>query len=567
MDLLTSLLAMAIRAVTGYLLGAGQLVSARRLVDWGLRQAAGSAELWALRGHIFLRTAGAMTQGRQSDLVALLEEAEAAYTRAEELQPDVPEVHHERGLTLLRLSWALGGQGGGPPRPDLLEAAVAEFTRVIDRHPRRAEVYHERAMAHATLRAGLPDREGAGWLEKAARDLDTSLRLRPHSPEALFHRAEICSELGRLYRRLGRRVEEAQYRNRSLADCTAALELRPKWEAPILLRAMESAALTRLGEQPILRTDEAIGTLGRILERDPRNAQAILVRADVRVAAASHFATHGDARGQLVWRQALTDLEAAMDAVGLRGREEVVAVRAAARAEWADALRRAGDLDGGRDAFQRALDDFERAVDDDPADADRLAGRARTLAGLAELTVRADIAAERRGRALEDVQQALALRPGEPGLTALRAELCGQPGQREATRGALAEVDEALAHYPEHHALHTARRRLLVALAADCGGGSEAGDPAAGHPETAERLEWLAAALAECDAALRRNPEDPRAHYDQARALFLAGRPAEAYAALEQALGKEPGLRHTARQDPVWGPVAQAEGFRRLVGG
>lgn len=556
-DVLSSVMVMAIRALTGYLLGARQLVTARHLVDWGLRNAAGSADLWALRGQIFLRTAGAVTHARQSDLVALLEEAEAAYTRAEELRPDQLEVVHERGLTLLRLGWALTGRGTGAPRPDLLTAAVAEFTRVLEAHPRRAEVYHERAMAHATLRSGLPDRDGLGWLEKAAADLDASLRLRPHSPEALFHRAEVCSEIGRLHRRAGRRAAEAEYRRRSLEDCSRALELRRHWEAPMLLRAMESAALTRLGQQPALRTDEAISDLGRILEREPRNAQAILVRADVRVATASHFARQGDARGTMVWRQALTDLEAAMDAVGLRGREDVVAVRAAARAEWAEGLRHAGDLDGARDAFQRSLDDYERAVDDDPADIERLAGRARTFAGLAELTVREDLAAERRIRAVEDLDQALALRPGDPQLIAARAEFRTRRGTApEQIRAALAEVDEALALAPEHESLRGARRRLLVVLAGDSGGGLEA----------EERLEWLAAALTECESALRRNPEDAQAHYDQARVLFLAGRPAEAYAALEQALGKEPGLRHIARRDPVWEPVAQAEGFRRLVG-
>jgi tetratricopeptide (TPR) repeat protein len=557
-DILTPVLVVLVRTAAAYLLAAGQLTAARHLTGWAVRQAPSSAELWALRGQVLLRTAAVLSPRRPEDVAAALEEAEAAYARALQLRPDWPEVRRQRGLVLLRLAWTLaeGSAGAEAPRTDLLKDSVAEFTRVLQAHPRRADVLHERAMAQATLRIGLSGAEALACLQQALEDLDRSLQLRPHAPETLLHRAEVCSELARLYRRAGRRTLEVVHRRRSLEDGARALRLRPDWEPVLLLRCMDTAALVRLGEDPGRGIDEALGVLSRMLERSPRHAQALLVRADVRVAAACQFAARGDARASLVWRQALTDLEAAMDAVGLRGREDVVAVRAAARAEWAEALQRAGDLDGARDAWQRALDDYDRAVDDDPADAERLAGRARVHAALAELVPRAEEAEAHRRRALEDFAQALALRPGDPVLLAARAEVLCAPGTAAADlRAALEEVEAALAASPEHGPLRAARRRLLLALV---------GSRAATGPE--ERAGWVARALADCEWALHEDPGDAGAHYDHARALFCADRPAESYAALEQALRKWPGLRHTARRDPVWSPVAEAEGFRRLVG-
>jgi len=377
-----------------------------------------------------------------------------------------------------------------------------------------------------------------------------------YAPEAVFHRAEIAGELARTHRRAGRRAAEARCYHRTLDDCERALQQRPGWAAALLVRSMAATGLARLGDDPPRHTDLAIGSAGRVLERDPRNVQAILVRADARVTAACHLAAESDARAALVWRQAVADLESAVDAVGLRGREEVIAVRAGARGEWAGTQRRVGALDAARDAWVRALEDYERAVDDDPADADRLAGRGRVLAALAELALldgRGDEAAERRRRAFDDFGQALALRPADPNLVAARAELLAGPASSSGeARAALAELEGVLPATPDHEGARLARRHVLLRLACVAAPGEE-------------RTRWLAAALADCELALRVRPEDAGAHYDHARALFLTGQPKEAYAALEQALGRAPGLRHTARRDPVWAPVAEAEGFRRLV--
>jgi tetratricopeptide (TPR) repeat protein len=490
---------------------------------------------------------------RLGDAVALLEEADAAYAQAVAARPREWELHRQRGLTLLRLAWAGEAQEPGSSREELLRAAVAEMSAVLAAQPRRADVLHERGMAHASLRVGRPDAEAEQALQLALADLDASLRLRPHAHETVFHRAELCLELARLHRRAGRRAAEKAAAAAALEGCAVLLRARPGWEPALLLRALAATALARLGEDPASHTDLAISSASAVLEHDPRHARALLVRAEARVIAACRLALESDARAGLVWRQALADLESASDAVGLRGREDVGALRAGARGEWGMAQWRAGALDGARDAWMRALQDFDRAVDDDPADADRLTGRARVQAGLAELAARPEERAERRRRACEDLAQAALLRPGDPTLIALRASLLAAPGAApDGAPGALAEVEEALGRAPDHPGLRAARRRLLLSLVQEA-------------PPGEERARLLAAALAECERALREEPGDPEAHYDHARALFLGGRPAEAYAALEQAIRHAPGLRHTARHDPVWAPVAGAEGFRQLV--
>ncbi len=548
-----SLVAALARVAAGYLLGAGNYASARHVLDWGLRHAPDDPELHALRGQCCLRTAALLGPRRLPDAIGFLEEAESAYGRAVAARPQDWELHRQRGLTLLRLAWARESREPGSPQGDLLRQAVGEMTAVLEAQPRRADVRHERGMAWASLRVGVPDAEAEGALRHALEDLDVSLRMRPHAHETQFHRAELSLELARLHRRAGRRAAEKAAAAAALDGCARLLQARPGWEPALLLRALAAAALARLGEDPADLTDLAISSASAVLEQDPRHARALLVRAEARVITACRLALQSDARAGLVWRQALADLESASDAVGLRGREDVGALRAGARGEWGLAQRRAGALDGARDAWIRALEDFDRAVDDDPVDADRLTGRARVQAGLADLASRPDEGAERRRRAFEDLEQAAAIRPGDPNLLALRAALVASPGALpEEVGAALREVDAALEGAPEHAALHESRRRLLLRLAMEA-------------PSAEERARHLAAALGECERAVREEPGDPQAHYDHARALFLGGRPAEAYAALEQAIRAAPGLRHTARRDPVWAPVADADGFRHLV--
>ncbi len=555
-DLVGGLLALLARAGAGYLLGAGHVAGARRLTLWGLRHAPDDPELCALRGQVCLRAAAMYGSRRLDDAIACLEEADAAYGKAIVRRARAWELHRERGLALLRLAWALGASEPETRHPEILRRAVAEMTTVIEAQPRRAEVLHERGMAHATLRMGAPDAEAERWLLLAVADLEASLRLRPHAHETLFHRGELHLELARLHRRQGKRGPEAAAARAALEDAQRLLRAKPGLEPALLLRSMAAAVLARLGQDPAGHADLAISSAATVLEQNPRHTRALLVRAEARVIAACNLALQADARASLVWRQALADLDSASDAVGLRGREDVGALRAGARGEWAMAQRRAGALDAAREAWLRSLEDFERAVDDDPADADRLIGRARAQAGLAELATRPDERAARRARAAEDLAQATAIRPDDLNLLVLRADLAAAPEGTDPgdARSMLEEVDRALGSAPDHEGLRAARRRLLLRVAAL-------------RPPGEDRAACVAAAMAECERAVRDAPADALAHYDHARALFLGGRPAEAYAALEQAVRKAPGLRHTARHDPIWAPVAHADGFRQLVEG
>ena len=551
--MLIQLLVLLIRTLTGYLLAAGQVLSARHTVEWGLRLAPASADLWSLRGRILLRLTAGGTRWR-GDAAQLLEEARTAYARAADLRPRDPEIWREHGLVLQNLAWVLAVRGGGTPRPDLLGAAAAEYTRVLDVQPRRAEVLHERAMTRAGLRAGLPDAEALGWLEAALADLDRSLDLRPHAPEVALHRAEVRSDLAGIHHRAGRKALEVDLRRAGLEDCARALRLRPGWQPLLLRQGREATALAAMGDDPAKNGDLAIAATTTVLREQPRHLQALIARSQARVAAACRLCVQGDARAALVWRQALTDLDAALEAAGLRGREEIIALRGGALAQWAEAQDRAGDGVAAREAWQAAVEAFDQAVDDDPADARRLAGRAAALACLADRAEPVEQAVQLRRRAVLDFGQALALRPDDAAALAGRAMArCGPVATAAEARQALGEADHALTLYPEHAGVRGARRHCLLALIVALPSGPERGDV-------------LATTLGECALGLAAAPTDPLAHYDHARVLFLSGRAAEAYRALEQAIHLAPGLRLTARRDPVWGPVAAGAGFRRLIG-
>jgi len=554
MDVFAQLLAFLSRTLAGYLLGAGQVIPARRTAEWGLRYVPGSADLWALRGRILLH-AVAVGPRRRGDAAELLEEARAAYARALELRPDDSELRREHGLVLQNLAWVLALSTDGRARPDLLVTAAGEYTRVLERQPRRADVLHERAMARAGMRAGLADAEARGWLDAARADLDRSLELRPHAAEVVLHRAEVLADLAGIHARAGRRAEELQLRRAALADCTRALKLRPGWPPLLLRQAMEATALARLGDDPLERTDLAIAAAAAVLRDHPRQVPAMLARADARVAAACRLCARGDARAAMVWRQAATDIDAAADTAGVRGREEILALRASARAEWAEAQDRAGDGRVAVAAWEESLAEYDRAVDDDPTEVRRLTGRAQVLSRLADRTADPDRTAQFRRRALEDFGQVLALHADDAAALAGRVDVRCRLGAEEAElRAAVDEAERAHGLHPEHGQVRTALRRALIALAAALGDGTE-------------REGTLSAAERECAQALASDADDPAVHYDHARILFLRGQAAAAYAALEQAIHLAPGMRDTARRDPIWAPVAGGAGFRRLVGG
>jgi tetratricopeptide (TPR) repeat protein len=403
-------------------------------------------------------------------------------------------------------------------------------------------------MARAALRQWVPAHEGISLLERAVADLDESVRLRPHAGETLFHRAEIGAELARLYHARGRWGDERRLRLQSAEDHGRVRHMRPDWLLPILLQAAEYTALARLGDEPGDRLREAIDNASAVLTREPRNAQAALVRADARLAAACRFGDADDERARLVWKQAEADFESATAMVGLRNREEVHAVFAQAQATWADVLSHTGAPEEARQLWMAALTGLERAVDDDPRDPGRLLARADVLLHLAALAP--DAAGERRQQALGDIQAVLEQDPESAAAFALRAVARLETGTDAAD--VLGDVGRARRLAPEDGRILASERRVLLRLAA-----SATGD---------DRAMLLHQLLENCAASLRLRPDDARTHLDQARALHLAGRAQAAYAALEQALRLAPGLRHAVRSDPVWADVAHGDGFRRLVG-
>ncbi len=535
-----------LRTLAGYLAAAGQFDPAIRLLDWTVRRWPRQADAWALRGQIFLRWASGPRAGRA--VPHLLEAAAEAYGRAEELRPDLLEARRERGLSLLRLAW-LSAKGDGSPDPRaLLETAIGEYAQVLRAQPRRADVHHERAMARAALRPWVPPAQGQGLLEAALADLDESIRLRPHAGEAIFHRAEVSAELARLYHARGRWRDEQRLRRQCVEDHRRVRQMRPDWLLPLLLQAMEQTALAKLGDDAGERLRQAIDNASSILAREPRNAQAALVRADARLAAACRFADQGDERARLVWKQAEADFQSAIAMVGLRNREEVQAAFAQAQATWAEALHHTGAPGEGLQLWREALDGLDRAVDDDPRDTHRLLARADVLVHLA--THAADGADLRLQQALADLQTVLESEPESPRALALRA--LGRLGEGGDAQAVLADVRQARRLAPEDQRILAAERKILLRLA-----------PAA---EGDTRAALLHHVLANCTEALGLRADDARVHLDQARALHLAGRAQGAYAALEQALRLAPALRHEVRKDPVWADVSHGDGFKRLVG-
>ncbi len=540
------------RTLSGYLWEAHQVLGARRAVEWGLRHEPDSAELWALRGRVLLHTAQ-LGRTRPQDTVQLLEEARVSFARALERRPSDTEARREHGLALQNLAWLLGSSHHGVPPRDLLLTAVQEYSAVLERQPRRADVLHARATAQVGLCPGLSDAEALDRLRAARADLDQSLTLRPHAPEVVLHRAEVLGTMAGIHEHQGERSSALELRRAALADSAWALRLQPGWVPALLHQAIEASALAGAGDDPESNADLAITDATEVLRIQPRHVPATLVRAQARTTAACRFALQTDARAPLVWQQALGDYDAATQAINVRDHEEIVALRAQARVEWAEALERGNNNMEAHAALEEALAEYDQAVDDDPASVARLLGRAHVLNRLAEQDDDPQRRALLRHRALDDFTQVLALHPDHPAALAGRIQsLCSADADRETATQAMAMVEQAYAAQPNEPLLRTARRRALITFAVI----SEPGP---------ERERALTAAEQECIAALEGDAMSADAHYDHARILFLQGQVTQAYAALEQAVHLAPGLRAVARRDPVWASVAEATGFHQLV--
>jgi predicted O-linked N-acetylglucosamine transferase (SPINDLY family) len=227
------------------------------------------------------------------------------------------------------------------------------------------------------------------------------------------------------------------------------------------------------------------------------------------------------------------------------------------------ARHRAGDLDGAEALYRRALE-----LDAASADAWHLLGVLLTNRG-------------RPDQALEALDRALALRPGDPGFLLNRGVALQALGRLAEAEGAFRQAAEARPDLPEAHnnlantlhklghedqALQHWRRALALRpdyfeahqnLALILGDRGDA-DAAVEHARAAARLAplqapvhlVLAGALSEqgrhaeaeaaCREALRLQPKLVAAHLALARVLRLAGRADEALATARETLKRDP---------------------------
>ncbi len=120
----------------------------------------------------------------------------------------------------------LAGKKNGTGQPD-----VALLDRAIALDPANAQSWHERGLALLDIAGGKPAHFARPVLEKAAADLERSLRLNPHDPYPSLALADVDDVLGRF--------EDAE---RRLLDAQRAA---PSYEAPRLALAIHLFRLQR----------------------------------------------------------------------------------------------------------------------------------------------------------------------------------------------------------------------------------------------------------------------------------------------------------------------------------
>jgi tetratricopeptide (TPR) repeat protein len=250
-----------------------------------------------------------------------IQEGEAQFRRALELKPDYPEAHYNLANVLLvhgnlddavahyRHALALAPNyinahinlGAALEQQGKMDEAAAQYRRVVELDPRHA-------MACNNLGNAL---KGLGRMQEGETQFRRALELKPDYPEAHYNLANVLSVHGKL--------------DDAVAHYRRALEL-----APDLIDAH-----INLGEalEQQDKVDEAAAQYRRVLELEPQNAMAhynlgnSLRKTDYK-AAIAHY------------KQALAgkpDLADAWNNLGV-------------------ALVEQGDLDGAREAYQKAVE-------------------------------------------------------------------------------------------------------------------------------------------------------------------------------------------------------------------
>jgi tetratricopeptide (TPR) repeat protein len=376
-----------------------------------------------------------------------VEEAEAGYTRAIELDADYLEAYlgrarartasnrypeaiadldhvlevdpdHPAALAQRALIRALMGTDA-LPKGDREEGrrqyalALADYDRVLTASPDAADVLLQRGMVHAVLaeQAVIESGRGSGDEEyrKAVADYDQVVRLAPDAIPALLNRANARQQLGDLAGAeedftavigldpttadawTGRGVlREVQGRYaEALADYEEALQLAPTAPA---WRNKADAQLS-LGE-----FTEAEAGYTRAIELDPDYVEAYLGRARARTASNRY-------------PEAIADLDHVLEA---NPDHPALAQRALVRALMGTAALTQGDREEGLRQYALAIEDYDGALTAHPKIADAWLQRGLVHAVLAEQAV----AESGRGagddeyrKAVADYDQATALAP------------------------------------------------------------------------------------------------------------------------------------------------------------
>jgi tetratricopeptide (TPR) repeat protein len=120
----------------------------------------------------------------------------------------------------------LAGKKNGTGQPD-----VALLDRAIALDPANAQTWHERGLALLDFAGGKPAQLARPVLEKAAADLERSLRLNPFDPYPSLALADADDVLGR-FKDAERRLQDA-------------LRAAPSYEAPRLALAIHLFRLQR----------------------------------------------------------------------------------------------------------------------------------------------------------------------------------------------------------------------------------------------------------------------------------------------------------------------------------
>jgi len=369
----------------------------------------------------------------------------------------------------------------------------------------------------AAVRAGELER-ARGLFERAAAAEDGT------DPESRLRRAAALNNLGYVLHRLGRLEEAEKAYREALGLRHAVTGDEDAGIAQILQNLAEVLRSRGEPEQARELHRQALELRRRLLgEEHPDTARSLVALA----ALDAERGDHAKARERLL--EALAILEKAL------GPDHPEAI--ATLSDLAAVAAAAGD---GEEAERRYREALERAGRAEDLPAER---RAALLVHLAEVLRRA----ERGLEAVELLERALALLPGDGRPSALRARIENDLGVNLYATGELeraAEVLEravercrALGDVPPDLAV-TARANLANVLAA------------LGRHGEAARI------LAEALELERRTGGDPRERTrllnDRAVALFDLGRYAEAVSAFEQALAEAE--RAFGKEDPALAP-------------